>query len=144
VLYCTFLYCTVLDCNVIYFVLYCTVLYCTALYTVCPGVEKSHFLTCKILDTRIVFLQIYHEGGSVVEKVLNRNNFKRICGLQKMVTLSFAQNNFYLYSFNFVFRTFQISLKKMFNPILESSLETETGNITRNTHFDNYHHKKGL
>ena len=43
--------------------------------TVCPGVEKIHFLTCQILDTRIVFLQISHEGGSVVEKVLHRNNF---------------------------------------------------------------------
>ena len=70
--------------------------------TVCPGSEKSHFLTCKILDTRINFLQIYHKGGSVVDKVLHRKNFKRICSLQKMITLSFAQNDYHLYSLNFV------------------------------------------
>ena len=109
----------------------------------CPGVEKIHFLTCQILDTMIVFLQIYHEGGSVGEKVLHRNNFKRICGLKKMITLSFAQNDYHLYGFNFVSKTSQISLKKMVDPVLESSLETETGNIIKNKHFDNYHPKKG-
>ena len=111
--------------------------------TVCPGVAKIHFLTCQILDTMIVFLQIYHEGGSVGEKVLHRNNFKRICGLKKMITLSFAQNDYHLYGFNFVSKTSQISLKKMVDPVLESSLETETGNIIKNKHFDNYHPKKG-
>ena len=32
----------------------------------------------------------------------------------------------------------------MDDPVLESSLETETGNIIKNTHFDNYHPKKGF
>ena len=68
-----------------------------------------------------------------MDKVLHRKNFKRICGLQKMVTLSFAQNEYHLYSFNFVSKTFQISLKKMVDPVLESSLVTETGNITKIT-----------
>ena len=31
----------------------------------------------------------------------------------------------------------------MVDPVLESSLETETGDIIKNTHFDNYHPKKG-
>ena len=84
-----------------------------------PRGGKSYFLTCKILDTRIVFLQIYHKGESVVEKVLHRNNFKRICGLKKMITLSFAQNDYHLYGFNFVSKTSQISLKKIVDPVLE-------------------------
>ena len=60
-----------------------------------------------------------------------------------MVTLSFAQNDYHLYSFNFVSKTFKISLKKLVDPVLESSLETKTGKITKNTHFDNYNPKKG-
>ena len=31
----------------------------------------------------------------------------------------------------------------MVDPVLESSLETETGNVTKNKHFDNYYLKKG-
>ena len=31
----------------------------------------------------------------------------------------------------------------MVDPVLESSLETETENIIKSTHFDNYHPKKG-
>ena len=61
-----------------------------------------------------------------------------------MITLSFAQNDKYLNGFNIVSKTSQISLKKMVDPVLESSLETETGNIIKNTHFDNYHPKKGF
>lgn len=60
-----------------------------------------------------------------------------------MVTLSFAQKDYNFYGFNFVSKTSQISLKKMVDPVLESSLETETGNIIKNTHFDNYQPKKG-
>ena len=60
-----------------------------------------------------------------------------------MVTLSFVQNDYHPYGFNFVSKTFQIPLKKMVDPVLESSLETETGNLIKNTHFDNYHPKKG-
>jgi len=32
----------------------------------------------------------------------------------------------------------------MVDPVLGSSLETETGDIIKDTHFDNYHPKKGL
>ena len=32
----------------------------------------------------------------------------------------------------------------MVDPVLESSLETETGDIIKDMHFDNYHPKKGL
>ena len=60
-----------------------------------------------------------------------------------MVTLSFAQNDHHLYGFNFVSTISQISLKKMADPVLESSLETETGYIIRNAHFDNYHPEEG-
>ena len=59
-----------------------------------------------------------------------------------MVTLSFSQKDYHFYSFNFVSKTSQISLKKMVDPVLESSLETETADIIKNTHFDNYHPKK--
>ena len=31
----------------------------------------------------------------------------------------------------------------MVDPVLESLLETETGDMIKNTHFDNYHSKKG-
>ena len=31
----------------------------------------------------------------------------------------------------------------MVDPVLESLLETEIGYITKNTHFENYHPKKG-
>ena len=60
-----------------------------------------------------------------------------------MITLSFVQNNYHLYGFNFVSKTSKISLTKMVDPVLESSLETEKGNIIKNKHFDNYHPKKG-
>ena len=60
-----------------------------------------------------------------------------------MVTLSFAQNDYHLYRFNFVSKTSYNSLRKMVDPVLESSLDTETGHIIKNTHFDNYHPKKG-
>jgi len=60
-----------------------------------------------------------------------------------MITLSFAQNDYHPYGFNFFSKTSQISLKKIVDPVLESSLETEKGNIIKNKHFDNYHPKKG-